>query len=227
MTALHARYADLVCMSQYDPSDRASRGSYDAPAEVALRSSRPVLVLPRGALPESIGRHVVLAWNGSREATRVATASLPLLRGAEAVDIVVVGEGESLLSARGEKPGEDIALYLGRHGIRASVSRLPTSALQTAEVLLSTVADRGADLLCAGAYVHRLLIPCHAGLLPGCAARPVPCWAIDGEAESARNEMENSAWPLTRSGTVKRVLMRSPAWMRTRRWPGWKAAAPD
>lgn len=154
VVALHARYTDLVIMGQHDPKDRTSRGSFDAPAEVALLSPRPVLVVPHDHDGEFVSKRVLLAWNGSREATRAATAALPVLQRADGVDVVVVtGMGE----AHGDEPGADIALYLARHGVNATVSRIPHGDLRVSEVLLSVAAERGSDLLCMGAYGHARL----------------------------------------------------------------------
>lgn len=149
--ALHGRYADLVLLGQHDPRDKASRSGFDTPAEVALLSSRPVLILPYDTNLDTLGKRVVLAWNASREVTRAAAAALPLLKRAQAVDVVVV---ESEGQPHGEEPGADIALYLSRHGVKASVMRLPPGELRVSETLLSAVAERGADLLCMGVYGH-------------------------------------------------------------------------
>lgn len=152
--ALHARYADLVIMGQHDPKDPTSRGGFDAPAEVAQLSPRPVLILPHGDDSQTFAKRVLLAWNGSRESTRAATAALPLLQRAEGVDVVVVtGAGE----AHGEEPGADIALYLSRHGVDTTVSHIAHGDLRVSEVLLSVAAERGSDLLCMGAYGHTRL----------------------------------------------------------------------
>lgn len=152
--ALHARYADLVLMGQYDPRDKASPNGFDSPAKVALLSSRPVLILPYDCDSSVLGKHVVLAWDASREATRAATTALPLLKRAQTVDVLVV-EAEDY--PHGEEPGADIALYLSRHGVDASVACLAQGDLRISEVLLSAVAQRGADLLCMGAYGHSRL----------------------------------------------------------------------
>ena len=52
---------------------------------VILSAGGPVLVLPRAGLDPALGRRVVVAWNGSREAARAAKDALPFLMAAEAV----------------------------------------------------------------------------------------------------------------------------------------------
>jgi len=152
--ALHARYADLVLLGQYAPEDKTNRSGFDTPAEVAVLSGRPVLVLPDDNPVDVDGKRVLVAWNASREATRAAGAALPLLKRAQSVDVVIV-EGND--DDYGDEPGADIALFLARHGVNASVSRVPQGELRVSEVLLSVAAEHGSDLLCMGAYGHSRL----------------------------------------------------------------------
>lgn len=152
--ALNARYADLVIMPQHDPAKPVDHSGFDTPAAVAILSARPVLVMPPGAQIRATGNRILLAWDTSREAARAATAALPLMRHAESVDIVMVmGQGHDY----GEEPGADIALFLARHGVNASVSRVAQGDLRVSETLLSVASERGADLLCMGAYGHSRL----------------------------------------------------------------------
>ena len=54
----------------------------------------------------------------------------------------------------GELPGADIALHLARHGVKAQIERTVSAGMPVGEVLLSRVADLGADLIVMGAYGH-------------------------------------------------------------------------
>ncbi|HYW92098.1 MAG TPA: universal stress protein [Gammaproteobacteria bacterium] len=155
--ARHARYADLVVMGQHDPGESGSRVSFDSPAEVAILSGRPVLVLPYAGRIREPGRRVLLAWDGSNEAARAVTGALPLLAAADFVQIVVVDGDRSSPATGEEEPGAGIARYLQRHGVDAGVSTVYRGGLSVAETLLSAVADKGADLLCMGAYGHSRL----------------------------------------------------------------------
>lgn len=155
--AMYARCADLMLMSQRDPDDAPAIGDRDTPAQVALLSGRPILVVPYVGSFDVIGKRIVIAWKGTREATRAVAAALPLLVRAESVDIVTIGEDERASESFGDGPGADVALYLARHCIKSSVSRIPQGDIRISETLLSTIADRGADLLCMGAYGHSRL----------------------------------------------------------------------
>ena len=57
----------------------------------------------------------------------------------------------------GPEPGADLAAYLGRHGIAATVHRLPKEGKETGEVLRRTATDLGADLIVMGGFGHSRL----------------------------------------------------------------------
>jgi hypothetical protein len=48
------------------------------PAQLALAVGRPLLLVPRYGTFPTVADHVLVAWNGSREATRAAT-TVPVL----------------------------------------------------------------------------------------------------------------------------------------------------
>jgi nucleotide-binding universal stress UspA family protein len=150
---LHARYADLVVMGQPDPEDSAGVDAVVA-HEVVLAAGRPVLFVPFAGRFEQLGTHVLLAWNGSREATRAATDALPLLRQADKVSVVTVNPHGRL---HGDIPGADIGLYLARHGVRVDVSTIVGTEVDAGNLLLSRAADLGCDLIVMGAYGHSRL----------------------------------------------------------------------
>lgn len=154
--ARHGLYSDLIVMGQFDPADRASRGTYEAPVEIALMCGRPVLVLPHADRCADVGRRVVLAWNASPQAARMLNAAMPLLVKARTVDVVIVNEDVAPRVDAKTPPahGHDIACYLARHRVDASVTTVAAGVLEVSEVLLSMVAEKAADLLCMGAYGH-------------------------------------------------------------------------
>ncbi|UIF88251.1 hypothetical protein KAF44_20830 (plasmid) [Cupriavidus necator] len=54
------------------------------PVTMALREAgRPVLVIPFAEVFPTVGTRVMLAWNGSREATRALHDSIPRIAGAQ------------------------------------------------------------------------------------------------------------------------------------------------
>jgi len=85
------RTADLVILGQRDPEHSAI---LEAPEEVILACGRPVLVVPYAGHFEHVGRDVLIAWNGSREATLAMHEALPLMAASSAVTTMTVGVGD-------------------------------------------------------------------------------------------------------------------------------------
>ena len=149
--ALHARYADLIILGQLDPDEPDT--IQPRPEQVTLVSGRPILVVPYTGNFSDLGRRVVIGWNASREAARAVNDAMPLLTAAETVTVLTIDPREGP-QAHGEVPGADISLHLARHGVKAEIERTVSADLPIGEILLSRVADLGADLLVMGAYGH-------------------------------------------------------------------------
>lgn len=144
--ALLGRYTDLVVAGQDEP-EPTGIGQVSA-AELVLAGGRPVLVVPYTFQDSGIGRHVLVAWNGSREAARAVADAMPILEAADRVSVLAVDPGDAL----GDIPGADIAHHLARHGIKVEASRIGSQGLDPADVLLNRVADLSADMIVMGAY---------------------------------------------------------------------------
>jgi nucleotide-binding universal stress UspA family protein len=147
----HSRAADLIIAGQTDP-DWDLSPLLDFPERLALESGRPVLVVPYiGRYPDP-GRNAVISWKAGRESARAVFDALPLLRGAETVQILEIKE-------RGDErpalaPDTSIAAALARHGIKPSVRTSIAGEISVGDEILSRLADMGADLLVMGAYGH-------------------------------------------------------------------------
>ena len=149
---LQARYSDLVVVSQTDPQDTFSRMFPDIPEFVMLNCTRPVLIVPYAGQFQRTGSTVIVAWDGSMEATRAITSSIPILKKANKVSVVVFN-ASACFEIHGEQPGADIALYLARHGVNVEVLQ-QTTQLDIGNALLSLTADMNADLIVMGGFGH-------------------------------------------------------------------------
>jgi nucleotide-binding universal stress UspA family protein len=105
--------------------------------------------------------NVVVAWKGSRESARALSESLPYLRQASKVGILVI-EGESKTEADPLK-GNDAVLHLRHHGINAVKYRAIAEEDEIADALIAECRTLNANLLVMGSYGHSRL---HE-LLPG------------------------------------------------------------
>jgi nucleotide-binding universal stress UspA family protein len=150
-----SRAADLVVVGQTDPDATTSTPS-DLPQHVALASGRPVLVVPHVGAQAALGKTVLLCWNASRESARAATEALPLLKAASQVTVLIVDENAA---ASGESAGHaaDAVRWLAGHGVKAAVRRDVADSVDVGDVILSRVADLGADLIVMGIYGHSRL----------------------------------------------------------------------
>ncbi|MGE0736576.1 MAG: universal stress protein [Alphaproteobacteria bacterium] len=149
--SVHARYADLTVLGQYNAENEAAAFYPDLVENVVMDAGRPILVIPYAGKFPTVGKNVLLAWNASREATRAVSDAMPLLQTADKVTVFAVNP-EGGPDGHGEMPGADIALYLARHGVKAEVNSLNAKDLEVGDVLLSRAADLGIDLLVMGAY---------------------------------------------------------------------------
>jgi len=150
--SLHAHYVDLLMVGQADPGDPecANRGLAD---RLALESGRPVMVIPAGGAAEPIGRNILIAWNGKREAVRAVSDAMPLLESADRVTVVTVN-AESDDPENAGIPAADIGLHLARHGIDTTTKDIYAAPAAIGEQLLDVAADASIDLLVMGAYGH-------------------------------------------------------------------------
>jgi nucleotide-binding universal stress UspA family protein len=153
--AREARYVDLTVVTQVDLANPPLGTRRQVPQEVLLSSGRPVLVVPHSGSFEIFGSHILIGWNGSREAARAVNDAMPFLVRADTVTIAVVEpvsayEGDTVLI-------EDIGPHLLRHGVKAVSVRCARRESGTSGTLLDYASECGADLLVIGGYGHSRL----------------------------------------------------------------------
>lgn len=142
--------ADLVVASQYHDSIPAAAGY--SPDELVLGTGRPVLIVPIAGGLAPVGKRVLVAWNGSREASRAAFDCLSLLRTDAEMRIISVD------TPRGNATLAAIAHTISRHGLKPQpVSVSKSEGRSSAEEILKYAGEFGADLLVLGCYGHSRL----------------------------------------------------------------------
>jgi nucleotide-binding universal stress UspA family protein len=140
------RSVDLVVLGRpgSDPENVAP-----ATVEAALfECSCAAMIAPpeAGAGPFN---NVIVAWNGSRQAARAMVYSMPFLRVAKKVTLLVVGSTPQEVNA------PYLARHLGRHGIVTEIDGIDPGAVSgraRGRALLDFTHNVGADLLVMGAY---------------------------------------------------------------------------
>jgi len=118
------------------------------PDVVALRSGRPVLIVPPGYAEPAIRETAVVAWDGKRASARAMGDAMHILGTKERVTILGIGPD---LPA---EFGQDALRLLSLHGIEAELALRPAGAGGIGATILQACDDLGAGLLIMGAYEH-------------------------------------------------------------------------
>lgn len=145
------RLADLIVAAN---ARHLSDGSHSflSTERLVIEVGRPVVLVPKGYVAHSVGDRILIAWNGSREATRAVFDALPLLRRAHHVKVLhVETAGMSKISL---SSCAAIAASLRRHGVRAIYEELALPRAVDGAALLSAAKAENADLLVMGGYGH-------------------------------------------------------------------------
>lgn len=157
-----ARFADLVVISQDDPGEALAHDDPRLPEYLILNTPRPVLVVPSAAShdpqpPAQPPRHILLAWNGSRQAASALAHALPLLQHADDVSIASFSEDRSdLASSAAEVDRADLLAYLGRHGVQATI-QARAETVDMGHAILDLASELERDLIVMGCYGHSRL----------------------------------------------------------------------
>ncbi len=150
-----ARCADLIIASQTN-ADWAGSYYHDVGDRLIVEGGRPVLLVPNAGHFETVGKRILLAWNGTREATRVTFDALPVLKHAEQVIVMRVDGADGRPGALSASTA-DICATLARHGVKCTALNAEHGSGGVGRTLLATSADRKCDLLVMGCYGHSRL----------------------------------------------------------------------
>lgn len=144
-----ARLYDLTVLAH--PISNVSARRYILLETVLFESGRPIMVGP-AETPKSLGKTIVIAWNGSTESARALAFASPFLHKADVVHVLTV-EGGMVAGP----DGSQVQASLQRSGIAAQVHMVEQAGRSTGEAILEESAKLGADLLVKGAYTHSRL----------------------------------------------------------------------
>ncbi len=149
-----ARSADIVVCGQLDDkTPTALRADIEL---LIFECGRPVLMVPYILKTPKPVERALIAWNGSREASRAVFDALPLLSGAKEIEILSV-DARNNSAQTADLAGSELAATLTRHGMKVNVNNIVSGGTPVGAVIENRVADLSADLLIMGAYTHSRL----------------------------------------------------------------------
>jgi nucleotide-binding universal stress UspA family protein len=140
----HGRLADLIAVAKPDIDRNIGTNTLKA---ALFSTGRPVLMCPDTdrTVVQGLGQNIVIAWDGSLEASRAVISTLPLLAAAKQVTIVTAKGKPVSVTA------DELRDYLAAHDVSASVEIIEAKPT-VARALLDTANKVGADLMILGAY---------------------------------------------------------------------------
>ena len=141
-----ARRADLTV---FPKSAHACLGEHViSAADLGLACGGPILVLPVDDYAPPVGKRVLVAWNGSREAARALRDAWPLIAAADERHILIVSPNDA------GTPDAQLESLFKRHGCEVNLILDSSRDESAAEVLDRQIAELDIDLLVMGLYGH-------------------------------------------------------------------------
>ena len=140
-------FSDLVVVGETgNDSPEESLLSAD---DALFAASAPVLVVPHDFEGAFDPATVFIAWKATREAARALRDALPFLHAARKILVGVVASADT----ESDERLDDIAQYLGRHGLQAEIRELPAHG-SVGRTIIDQAGAAGAGLIVAGGYGH-------------------------------------------------------------------------
>ncbi len=145
----YAHMYDLTVVGRGDSMAEEKRLALH-PDRIAIKSGRPILVIPQGWSEHLFSEHALLAWDGNRSATRALADAMQILETKQLVTVLSVA-GRDLGK---ELKGIDVETVLGRHGIKIDRVYIEARNTRVSDILIEECVSRNVGLLVMGAYEH-------------------------------------------------------------------------
>lgn len=118
------------------------------PDVVALRSGRPVLIVPPTYDAPAIVETALVAWDGKRAAARTLADAMHILGTKDKVTLLVISDDPAAVQV------SDILRLLDAHRVPAELLVRPAGPGGIGRTILDACAETGSRLLVMGAYEH-------------------------------------------------------------------------
>jgi len=147
----HVRTTDLTVLSQ-TPKEEDIIFASETPESLVLNGGRPVLIVPLGyEVSDQFGHNALIAWDGSKEASRALWDSLPMLKRAQHVKSVWVVNDDIDASEVADVKWR-FEKWLTRHGIAGSLQVVDAENKDPATIIDGLIENTQSYLLIAGGY---------------------------------------------------------------------------
>jgi nucleotide-binding universal stress UspA family protein len=110
-----------------------------------MNTGRPVLVVPPDWSSRRV-EHAAIGWNGSIEASRALSMTLPWLTQMKRVSVVT--------STKRRESADQVVEYLSLHGCVADIQYLSEKQSSVGKGMLNVCAEIGAEFLVVGGFSH-------------------------------------------------------------------------
>lgn len=169
----HGREADLIILAHDEPGSKWAKQETPFIADILMGAGRPVLVIPPTTNKTFKANKIAIGWNASREASRAAFDSLPLL--VKASDVILAWiNPEKKPDKAGMLPGAQLASALARHKVPITTKGISNRS-RTGKAIINMVEEHDIDLLVLGAYGHSRLQEQILGGVTEHVLRNLPC----------------------------------------------------
>ncbi|MAK55847.1 MAG: hypothetical protein CML17_08390 [Pusillimonas sp.] len=148
--AVHARYCDLLVMSQSEHQTSSMRASV---AETVITTAgRPVLMVPFIGEINPIGKRVLFCWDRGRRSARALADAGPILQQAKELVALTIDENKTL-GKKQDLHDEDFNAYCEARGYpKPKLVRQVSDHTSIGTLILNAATDQGCDMVVMGAY---------------------------------------------------------------------------
>ena len=148
----YSRFSDLAITPQlfteHIPNAKTRISDY-----LSTHIGKALIILPNKKKKFSLLNNVVVAWNESPQAARAVHDSIPLLKHAKEIHVIMVpeedGSDKHLFIS-----GQSLKSYLSHHGINVKTEIIKRTKPKIAENILTAAKSHRVDLIVMGVYGH-------------------------------------------------------------------------